>query len=123
MIEQLTRLPGGSGWIPALLHVYSPRDHHDDAMLVGNKAGLIALRDAVDAAIKGDNGRGHADLFTADGEGFELRIAMEDGDWQKSPWRDMALPYTVDWYQESISSNAGKVNYPGELFAGCVGSE
>ena len=56
----------------ACVHIYGQWDNHCEAIIRGNAAGLAALRNAIDAAIKG--GKAEAKIMTNDGEGYGVRI-------------------------------------------------
>ena len=77
---------------PALLHVHAQWEWHQPVFIVGNKSGLIALRNAVDTAIQQGSGRGLA--TPKDGEEYAFYVLMDDSDWQSESWRQAALPYT-----------------------------
>ena len=71
-----------------LLHVYSPAFQHQEAVIVGNAAGIEALRNAMDCALVA--GHGTADGVTRDGEGFvAVVLRMTEADIDGIP-----LPYT-----------------------------
>lgn len=71
------------------LHVYSPTYFHGHAFIVGNKAALEELRNALDKALYA--GTGETAAATADGEGFELKVYCEEED---AYWDKASLPYT-----------------------------
>ena len=54
------------------LHIYGQFCQHDEATIIGTKESLMALRDAIDAAVA--DGRAVAEMVAADGEGYGLRI-------------------------------------------------
>lgn len=58
------------------LNIYSPPFWHADAEIVGTTAGLLGLRNAVDAAVV--NGRGSFAPFAHDGEGYDLNVTRVD---------------------------------------------
>ena len=68
------------------LHIYAQLMYHWEAIVVGNVAGLTAMRDALNAAI--DRGTGCAVAFAKDGEGYHVVALREDN------MRDMPVPYT-----------------------------
>lgn len=75
-----------------LLHIYAQQSWHQPVTIVGNRAALEALRDAIQQAL--DIGQGvttSAEVFTNDGEGYEVLIMpCED----KDLWDTFATPYT-----------------------------
>jgi hypothetical protein len=76
-----------SDWAP-VVHLWQPYAYHDPAYIVGNRDGLVMLRDAVQQAI--DDGYGEANPYVADGEGYTLEVrCVKDTDHQ-------AVPYTAD---------------------------
>ncbi|MGI9951951.1 hypothetical protein V3F56_06250 [Moorellaceae bacterium AZ2] len=76
-----------------LLHVYGQHHWHDEAVILGNKKALEALARAVEKAIK--SGRGEAEPYTADGEGYTVVVLRKDEPWPEG-WERVALPYTDD---------------------------
>lgn len=72
---------------PALLHVYASERARNEAALLGNSAGLVALIGCLEAA--SEAGRASADLYCADGEAYGLVVIRHDGDWSYE-----GLPYT-----------------------------
>jgi len=78
---------------PVMLHVYGPYAHHDDAYVVGTRAGLTALRDALSWLLEAQapgTGAGF-EAFVADGEGFTLTVWLESEDGLDA----YVLPYTA----------------------------
>lgn len=57
-----------------VLNVYSPETHHGEAVIVGDRDALVTLRSAINEAL-GD-GRGKADVYANDGEGYEVRVLL-----------------------------------------------
>jgi hypothetical protein len=58
-----------------ILHIQSPGRWDAVAAIVGDRAALQGLREAVDAALA--TGSGGAYVFSADGEGYALAVALE----------------------------------------------
>lgn len=54
------------------LHVYGQFCWHSEATIRGTRDGLIALRDAIDAAI--ETGSGSAEVIASDGEGYSVDV-------------------------------------------------
>jgi hypothetical protein len=54
------------------LQLYTQGQNHDEAFVVGDRAGLLALRAAIDAALAA--GRGGCDAFVSDGEGYRVHV-------------------------------------------------
>lgn len=88
---------------PPLLHLYSNPSYHMDAHVVGNRAGLIALRDAINEALEGDTDSNvsvtpdrEGVVFTTDGEGYAVVVIRQDTPWREQTWIDMLLSYTEE---------------------------
>lgn len=62
-----------------MLHLQSPGRWDNFAAIVGDRTALEALRSAVEAALS--TGAGVAFLFSSDGEGYALAVAMEENMW------------------------------------------
>lgn len=92
----------------ALLHVHAQEFWHDNAYLIGNRAGLEKLRRAIDEALT--DGTDFRDLTTADGEGYKLVVMMDNSDWQGDSWTRALLPYT----DSAARDDRPHVVYPGE---------
>ena len=80
-----------------LLHIYGQEQWHGNTYLVGNKAGLLELKNAIEQAL--DNGRGETTnkgscIYTNDGEGYQVRVVLNDTIWQSPFWENLALPYS-----------------------------
>lgn len=56
------------------LHVYGQYMWHSPATIRGTRAGLEAMRAAIDSALAGEEGRAH--MMATDGEGYDLMIVM-----------------------------------------------
>lgn len=56
------------------LHVYPQPAEHGSAFIQGTKEGLLALRDAIDAALVGGVNEASAMVFAADGEGYHCTV-------------------------------------------------
>lgn len=54
------------------LHIYAQYTNHAPATIRGTKEGLIALRDALTAAI--ETGQGQGEGFASDGEGYPIEV-------------------------------------------------
>ena len=76
-----------------LLHLHAQEQEHAEAWVVGNRAGLVALRDALDRALA-MNVPTSAHAFVNDGEGFALIVIPDDSPWLSPAWTQAARPYT-----------------------------
>lgn len=82
------------------LHVYSQYGPHDDAVVVGTKASLIALRDAIGRAL--ESGDASCEGVTADGEYFQVVVMCRES---QSYYDKVGLPYASDAYVGSGASD------------------
>lgn len=74
----------------AYMHIYDQTGHHAPALIVGNVQALRRLHAALGYLLAREEAVTLEDVFTADGEAFEVTIACED-------FETMAkrkLPYT-----------------------------
>jgi hypothetical protein len=70
-----------------ILNIYGQYDNHTEAKIIGNRAGLEALSQAIHDALR--IGRGTTDSFkddnnflmASDGEGYEVIIEMHNDTW------------------------------------------
>jgi hypothetical protein len=67
-------------------------DWHDEAYILANREGLLALQKAIVKALK--NGQGKEEAFVCDGEGFKICIIVKNED--LIDWREIAVPYVSD---------------------------
>lgn len=74
-----------------MLHLRSPGRWDDTAAIVGDRLALLALRRAVDMALS--TGGGGAFLFSSDGEGYALAVALEENMWNvQTAYADEVAP-------------------------------
>jgi hypothetical protein len=69
------------------VHIFAQAQWHDDAFIIGNREGLMRIRDAIDRAL-GENVRDAAAVSVSDGEGYTCFVAVEEG------MDDVRVPYT-----------------------------
>ncbi len=93
----------------SLLHVHAQGAWHDEAFLVGNRAGLTAARDAIDRALAGGEPAA-CEVSTSDGEGFSFVAVLDDRPWD-GMWGS-ELPYTDEI---AAGGRAGGPPWPGDL--------
>jgi hypothetical protein len=86
-----------------IIHIYPNASFHEEAYIVGNKAGLIKLHKALLKALF-YNSEGCCEVSTTDGEGYNLHVIVTERD-------DIALPYTEDHAMETRE----KAVWPWEL--------
>jgi len=83
------------------LNVYGQDSPGDSVIIVGNRAGLEALRSALQKAKSSKRGspkRGSSKVFASDGSEYELKIYSGDpektiGSAARAFWRLLAYPY------------------------------
>ena len=100
------------------LHLYPGQIWHDNGFIVGDKAGLLNLRKAIDDALANEDGIGAAQVFVTDGEGYHcFVIKTDDMDSLTAPYTDEIafgneqgkkhpsnlLPQDIDW--EKLDGN------------------
>ena len=75
MVEQACRI--GAPTTAPTINLHAQEWQHQPAFIVGNRAGLEALRDLIDRALASDVSV-NALAFPSDGEGFHLHIFCTD---------------------------------------------
>lgn len=83
-----------------LLHIY-PQKHHpnDDVVIVSNKTALLRLKEGIEMAL--EKGEGDCRAITSDMETYQLKIILNDEDWQSEFWRRLQLPlFEIDESEE-----------------------
>ena len=76
-----------------VLHIYEQRCSHMEAIILGNRKGLIALKKAINAALFRSEGRGTQLLYVNDGEGYDVEIqVVKDEEIDNLP-----VPYASDY--------------------------
>lgn len=74
------------------LHLYAQYSFHTEARILGSRAGLEALRDAISSAL--ETGAQTFEAVAGDGEGYDLQIVVVD-DLGMAP-----MPYTAGHAQD-----------------------
>lgn len=82
-----------------ITHIYAQDYWHDNSFIVANKEGLLALKRAIEEALKEQHAK--ADVMTADGEGYSTHILCLQEDWQSEKWQKLMLPYTDECAKDS----------------------
>jgi hypothetical protein len=84
-----------------LLHLYGQEAWHDEAFVIGNREGLLALRALIDEALTTGRAKSketsEEQIWVSDGEGYTINIIFEDGDWDSEFWNRIAMPYSEDY--------------------------
>lgn len=80
----------------AWLHLRGQFTYHSEAHIVGSRAGLTALRDAINSAL--DSREATADVFASDGEGYQVLVR------RSATIRDMGEPPYLDEIGRQIAT-------------------
>jgi len=91
-----------------LLHIYGQAAWHDEVRIIGNKDGLLALRNAITKALNSTEGNGVASVYASDGEGYEAGVLLNDSGWQGPFWYCVGLPYTKDYTTEEVINDTNR---------------
>lgn len=83
-----------------VLHVYGQHCPHDDVWISGDRCALLALRDCIDSAL--ERGADQSDNFTADGEGYTVKVRCE--------LPDVIMGYSLPYSDEEGGN--GRRNFP-----------
>lgn len=89
------------------LHLYAQHAHHFESIIVGNKAALIELRNAIDGALA--TGKGKAHFFASDDEGYEAYVALMNEE-DEELFQSLEMPYTEQY--GDVNTNCYYVNDP-----------
>ncbi|MFU0789835.1 hypothetical protein [Virgibacillus proomii] len=98
-------------------NIYAQESWHMESFIIGNKQGLIELKNAIDKALK--NKIGEADLFPSDLEGYTTYVALVE---DEEKFANLCMPYTnepgvdtdensthpIDIIEEIKKNNIGK---------------
>ena len=80
----------------AVVHIYGQYAHHMEAIILGNRQGLLALKKAINTALGRPLGRGTQEVYVNDGEGYDIEIqVIKDEEIDKLP-----VTYTADYAQD-----------------------
>lgn len=80
-----------------ILHLHQQKAWHDDSYIVANRAGLIAIRSAIDRALASGQAEVADTSFCADGEGFRLFVVPYDYELHTEQWDELRLPYLMPY--------------------------
>ena len=80
---------------PKLLHLYASDTKGAECFIVGNRAGLLVLRHAIQTAIEHDKSVGEL-VAAADGGPYKVTVIMENSHLDSDAWQRMALPYVAE---------------------------
>lgn len=79
-----------------VVHIYGQYAHHMEAIILGNKVGLMALKKAINTALCRPEGRGSQEVYVNDGEGYYIEIQVI----QDERIDNLPVPYTADYAQD-----------------------
>ncbi|MCR4293612.1 MAG: hypothetical protein NUV76_12135 [Candidatus Kuenenia sp.] len=80
-----------------VVHIYGQHSHHMEVFILGNKQGLISLRNAINEAVYSGKKEAEVEVYCNDGEGYDVYIKMvNDKNIDKLP-----VPYTADYAQDT----------------------
>ena len=100
------------------LHIYAQARNHDGAYIVGTKESLLLLIEQISSTLR-DGQYEQGSFFTADGEGFDLRVCVADED----DLQKLDLPYTDRKGMGLDQCPRGRspewLPWTGELCSGC----
>jgi len=97
--EQQNKQEGTRNEIRTILHVYGQFSRRGPAAIVGTRAALIALRQAIDAALMA--GAASVTASAADGEVYTIGIECDDTPITGNTWSLRAVPYAASYAEES----------------------
>lgn len=84
-----------------LLHIYAQPDSHTEAWVVGDRAGLLALRAAIDEALADEEKSGATDVvYALDNEGFKVIVACTSP--EDLERKDVVWPYTSHIHHQKV---------------------
>jgi len=75
----------------AILKVYPAKFWHDDVVIIGNKAGLTKLKEAIETALAGKSSS--ALVQETDGCEYNICSKMHDGDLLDETWTHLPAHY------------------------------
>jgi len=83
-----------------LLHIYAQEQWHGEAYIVGNKGGLLELKKAIEQALSNGSGQTVDEygvpIYVNDGEGYKVKVTMNNTGWLEPFWVKLAVPYTEE---------------------------
>lgn len=74
-----------------VVHIFPQPYYHEEAVIIGNKKGLLDLKKAIEDAL--ESGFGDCILMPSDAENYRCRVIMNDEDWESPFWKRMKVPY------------------------------
>ena len=78
-----------------VLHLYGQSQWHFPAEIIGNREGLIKLRDAIDLALR--QGKAEFPAMASDGEGYDLTVTRFDHPFGSTAWKEHPPDYNITY--------------------------
>ncbi|SDD40873.1 hypothetical protein SAMN05421663_11084 [Terribacillus halophilus] len=78
------------------LHVYAQHSHHHESFIVGNREGLVELRDLIDLALANNTSVGG--FFPSDDEGYSLYVGLVENE---ELFQSLEMPYTEQFGEKN----------------------
>ncbi|GLJ01878.1 hypothetical protein [Bacillus sp. YKCMOAS1] len=78
-----------------LCNIYAQQTHHFEAFILGNRKGLLELRNAIDKAL--ETGCSTSTLFPSDYEGYDVYVALVE---EEQRFKKLTTPYVEEYAQE-----------------------
>ncbi len=83
---------------PKLLHVFGQGSWHEDVLLVGNRPALTRLVQMLQFVLRSNADKANDNSFWVnDGEGYEVRVELHEGDWDSPFWKQANVPYYEEY--------------------------
>lgn len=81
------------------LHVYGQFSRRGPAAIVGSRAALMALREAIDKAL--ETGAASLSTCVADSENYTIGVECDDSPTTGQTWPLRAVPYSASYAEET----------------------
>ncbi len=90
---------GSTGETKGPLHVYGQFSRRGPAAIVGSRAALMELREAIDKALQ--TGAASLSACMADGETYTIGVECDDSPTTGQTWPLRAVPYSASYAEET----------------------
>lgn len=77
-----------------LLHIYSQRYPHDEAVIIASSSGLVRLKESIEKAL--EIGEDDCVVTTPDMESYEIKVILSEENWRTEFWQRIQYPYSED---------------------------
>ncbi|MCM3570494.1 ankyrin repeat domain-containing protein [Neobacillus mesonae] len=77
--------------VPPLLYVFPQRKPHEDVIIVSNKTALLRLKGTIEDAL--ENGEGDCTGVFSDFETYDIKIILNDEQYDSGFWQRLQLPF------------------------------